>query len=36
VFDPPSAGEKMIRAPYSSSSWRRSIDVFSGITQIIW
>ena len=32
-FDPPAAGEEMMRAPYISSSWRRSIEVFSGITQ---
>jgi hypothetical protein len=33
-FDPPAAGEEMISAPYISSSWRRSTEVFSGITQI--
>jgi hypothetical protein len=31
-FDPPAAGEKMMRAPNISSSWRRSTEVFSGIT----
>ena len=30
----PAAGEEMISAPYIVSSWRRSCDVFSGITQI--
>ena len=32
LLEPPAAGEKMIRAPNISSSWRRSMDVFSGIT----
>jgi hypothetical protein len=32
-FEPPAAGEEMICAPYISSSWRRSSEVFSGITQ---
>ncbi len=31
-LDPPAAGEKMIFAPYISSSWRRSAEVFSGMT----
>ena len=32
-FDPPAAGEETIRAPNISSSSRRSVEVFSGITQ---
>jgi hypothetical protein len=31
-FEPPAAGEKMICAPYISSSCRRSTEVFSGMT----
>ena len=33
-FDPPAAGEAIIFAPHISRSWRRSAEVFSGITQI--
>jgi hypothetical protein len=32
-FDPPAAGDETISAPHISSIWRRSIEVFSGITQ---
>ena len=32
-LEPWSAGDSTIRAPYSSRSWRRSAEVFSGITQ---
>jgi hypothetical protein len=33
-LEPPAAGEEMICAPYISRSCLRSIEVFSGITQI--
>jgi hypothetical protein len=32
-FDPPSAGEKMISAPYMRSNCTRSDETFSGMTQ---
>ena len=32
-LDPPAAGEETISAPHIRSSWRRSSEVFSGITQ---
>jgi len=34
-LDPPAAGEEMICAPYISRICRRSVEVFSGMTQII-
>ncbi len=33
-FEPPAAGEVTISAPYIVSSCRRSIEVFSGMTQM--
>jgi hypothetical protein len=33
AFEPPAPGEKMISAPYIRSSWIRSDETFSGITQ---
>src|SRR3954451_4592884 len=32
-LEPPAAGEETISAPHMRSSWRRSWEVFSGITQ---